>query len=236
MANTTNRLLESLPSDERAALRPILSNTVLKQHTILFEVRDTIETVYFPFDAVVSLVVPLSDGTVIETAMVGHDGLCGGGAVLDGRVAFVRAIVQLEGNGQQCPLDAIKAKLPACPTLNNLIGRHEQVLMAQAQQSAACNVTHQLESRLARWLLRARDLSGSDELFLTQEYLAEMLGVGRTSVSITAHTLQQSGVLKYTRGHIRIVDVDALKDMACECYEAVKLHYETLRGPGLAND
>jgi CRP-like cAMP-binding protein len=98
----------------------------------------------------------------------------------------------------------------------------------QAQQSAACNATHVMESRLARWLLRAADLHGSNELNLTQEYIAEMLGVRRTSVSLVANTLQQGGLIKYSRGHIQLTNIPALRETACECYEAVKLAYETL--------
>ena len=114
------------------------------------------------------------------------------------------------------------------PHLRDRINAHEQVLLAHAQQSAACNVTHDIESRLARWLLRAADLRGGDELELTQEYLAEMLGVRRTSVSVVANTLQQAGMIRYARGHIKILNFDALRETACECYETVKLNYESL--------
>jgi CRP-like cAMP-binding protein len=108
--------------------------------------------------------------------------------------------------------------------------RHEQVVYAQAQQTAACNVTHTIEERLARWLLRARDLSRSDTLPFTQEFLAEMLGARRTSVSTVAHTLQQAGFLKYARGRIQIADVEGLRQSACECYDTVCRYYDTLLG------
>ena len=160
--------------------------------------------------------------------MVGYDGMLGAAAVIDGRVSINRAIVQLAGTCRCCDANSLRQVLDQCGTLSALIAKHEQVLLAHAQQSAACNATHDLESRLARWLLRARDLAGSDELDLTQEYMAEMLGVRRTSVTLTAHSLQQAGPLKYSRGHIRILNVDALRELACECYEVVKLHYDAL--------
>ena len=108
--------------------------------------------------------------------------------------------------------------------------RHEQIILAQAQQSAACNATHTVEARLSRWLLRCHDLQGSDDLKLTQEFLGQMLGVRRTSVSLVAHTLQEAGLIRYSRGNIRILDLAGLKAAACECYETVKLHAERLTG------
>jgi hypothetical protein len=231
MSHSTNKILASLPENERRVLQPLLSSGLLNQHHVIVDVRATITTVVFPFDAVVSLVIPLISGEVVETAMVGHDGVIGAGAVLNGRVSLNRAIVQLGGGGQHCEVNALRGVLSKCPVLHSLFARHEQVLFAHAQQSAACNATHDLESRLARWLLRARDLHGSDELHLTQEYLAEMLGVRRTSVSLVAHTLQNAGVLRYKRGNIHVTDVEALKEIACECYEAVNLSYQLLREP-----
>jgi CRP-like cAMP-binding protein len=109
--------------------------------------------------------------------------------------------------------------------------RHEQTLFAQAQQSTACMANHEVDARFSRWLLRARDLSGSNHLPFTQEYLAEMLGVRRTSVTTVARTLQEAGMLKYVRGKIDILDVEGLREVACECYETVKEQYGQLLGP-----
>ncbi len=122
----------------------------------------------------------------------------------------------------------LKALLKDHPAVRTLLSAHEQALFAQAQQSAACNATHVIESRLARWLLRAADLHGEHELPLTQEYIAEMLGVRRTSVTLIARTLQEAGMIHYSRGHIMLVDVRALQDTACECYQTVKLNYDAL--------
>jgi CRP-like cAMP-binding protein len=230
--NTTNLLLASLSAADLKLLEPHLRPLELRQHKILFEAGQSVSAVYFPYDAVVSLVVTLSTGDVIEAAMVGRDGVIGALAALDGRISLSRAVVQISGHGAMCEVEALKRATMQSATLQSLLIRHEQVVYAQAQQSAACNAMHTIEERLARWLLRARDLSQSDTLPFTQEFLAEMLGVRRTSVSTVAHTLQQAGFLKYARGRIHIVDLEGLQESACECYYTVCRHYDTLLGIG----
>lgn len=225
-----NLLLASLSQDDQSLLQPHLRPVTLAQHTVLYDVGDPIASVYFPVDAVVSLVVTLSTGEMIEAAMVGRDGVVGATAALNGRTSLSRAIVQLAGRGLQCSVEALKRVALQSQTILSLLIRHEQTVYAQAQQSAACNATHQVEARLGRWMLRARDLSGSDVLPFTQEFLAEMLGVRRTSLSLVAHTLQQAGVITYSRGKIQIIDVEALRDCACECYATVQTHYDALLG------
>jgi CRP-like cAMP-binding protein len=146
-------------------------------------------------------------------------------------VLLNRAIVQVGGACVRCAVNPLKDILKDHPYLRSLLGAHEQALLAQAQQSAACNATHGIESRLARWLLRAADLHGSDELPLTQEYIAQMLGVRRTSVTVVARTLQQAGMIRYRRGHIKLLDIPALQETACECYQTIKLNYDALLHP-----
>ena len=225
MSFETNLLLDALPAADREALQPHLRRIELAQHNVLFDVRDHIKDVHFPLDAAVSLVIPLSSGEIVETAMVGRDGVIGASAALNGRVSLSRAIVQIGGQSLVCAVEPLKELLKEHPHMRSLIGAHEQALLAQAQQSAACNATHVIESRLARWLLRAADLCGSDELPLTQEYIAQMLGVRRTSVTVIARTLQQAAMIRYARGHIKLTDVRALRDTACECYETVTSNY-----------
>jgi CRP-like cAMP-binding protein len=187
-------------------------------------------SVYFLYDAIISLVVTLSSGEAIEAAMVGRDGVVGAGAALDGRIALSRAVVQIAGSGFSCDVDTLKRAAMQSTILHSLLIRHEQTVHAQAQQTAACNVIHKIDERLCRWLLRARDLSQSDTLPFTQEFLAEMLGVRRTSVTMVARTLQEAGLIKYARGRIQIVDVEGLRESACECHDTVSRHYETLLG------
>jgi CRP-like cAMP-binding protein len=230
MPYRANLLLASLPSQDRSLLEPHLKTVELRQAHILYESGDTITTAYFPYDAVISLVATLTTGEMIEAAMVGRDGVVGAAAALDGRITLSRAIVQLGGTGAACAVDDLHQAAMASPVLLALLIRHEQTVFGQAQQSAACNITHALEARLARWMLRARHLSSSDTLPFTQEFLAEMLGVRRTSVSLVAHTLQQAGMIQYKRGRIQITDLEALRETACECHATVQRHYELLLG------
>ncbi|WP_247504612.1 Crp/Fnr family transcriptional regulator [Bradyrhizobium sp. 1] len=225
-----NAILASLSASDAAALRPHLKPTHLQQKTVLYEAGDTIDSVYFPLGAVVSLVVTLATGETTEAAMVGRDGAVGMASALDGRVAMSRAIVQLGGDAMVCDPAAFSGAALQSQSLISRIMRHEQTLFAQAQQSTACMANHEVDARLCRWMLRARDLSGSDQLPFTQEFLAEMLGVRRTSVTTVARTLQEAGLIKYTRGKIEIRDVEGLREGACECYETVKEQHRHLLG------
>jgi CRP-like cAMP-binding protein len=225
-----NLLLNRLSEPEFKLLEPFLKPAHFRQHDVLFEADQKIRQAYFPTDAVISLVVTLSTGEMVEAAMVGRDGVVGALAALDGKISLSRGVVQLAGNAVVCDPEALKSVAMRSPQVLSLLIRHEQTVYSQAQQSAACFATHHVQSRLCRWLLRARDLSGSDTLSFTQEYLAEMLGVRRTSVTVVAHTLQSAGFIKYARGRIQILDVDALQESACECYETIKRQYRQLIG------
>jgi CRP-like cAMP-binding protein len=223
-----NLLLNLLTPADRQALEPHLKLAHFDQHHVLFEADEQIRHVYFPTSAIVSLVITLSTGEMIEAAMVGVDGVVGASAALAGKVALSSGIIQLGGDIIVCDIDALKFTALQSPTLLALLIRHEQTVYAQAQQSAACFATHLVEARLCRWLLRARDLSASDHLPFTQEYLGAMLGVRRTSVTAVAHTLQEAGLIKYARGKIQILDAEGLQESACECYGSVKSLYQKL--------
>ena len=161
-----NRLLAQIEPDDFARLEPFLKIIPYKQHTVLFEADQEIKHVFFPSGAVVSLVVALESGEMVEAAMVGLDGVVGASAALDGRISLSRGIVQLPGDIVVCSLSGLKTAAMQSPALLSLLIRHEQTVYAQAQQSAACFATHHIQARLCRWLLRARDLSGSDTLNL----------------------------------------------------------------------
>jgi hypothetical protein len=221
-------LLAALPQNVFAAMQPHLVRTALAFAEVVAETDQRIRKVYFPFTGVVSLVVAMSQGDMIETAMVGRDGVVNGTSALDGKVALHKGIVQVAGESAAINPDALRALARDFEPLHALLIRHEQVLLAQAQQSAGCNASHSVEARMCRWLLRIRDLTDSDELQLTQEFLSQMLGVRRTSVSVVAGTLQKAGFIRYSRGHIRLLDVEQLKQGACECYETVRGHYERM--------
>ena len=165
---------------------------------------------------------------MIEVAMIGRDSMVGASAALDGEVSLNKAIVQLAGSGSSLDVAQFRKIADKSADLRMILIRHEETLFAQAQQSVACNATHALEARLSRWLLRSRDLNDDDSLDLTQEFLSQMLGVRRTSVSVIANTLQSAGLIHYNRGHIKITNVVGLQDAACECYETVKKNYDRL--------
>jgi CRP-like cAMP-binding protein len=222
-----NQLLASLPPAVLDAVKPFFKVRDLPFGAVLTETQGLIEEVFFPHSGVVSLVVELKDGDMLETAMVGRDGAVGAASALDGKVSLNKAIVQLAGVASVLKTDKLRELANSNEAFRSLLIRHEQVLFATAQQAAACNASHLVEARLCKWLLRMRDLAG-DDLTVTQEFLGQMMGVRRTSVSLVASTLQAANFIKYRRGHVRIVDVDGLKDAACECYETVKTNYDML--------
>jgi CRP-like cAMP-binding protein len=226
----SNRVLASLAAADIEQLLPHLRSVDLPQETVLFEAGDTIDRVHFPHGGVVSLVVELTSGEMIEAAMIGREGVVGGLSALDSKISISRAIVQIAGAGSVADVEHVRQLAEQSVAFRATLIRHEQVLLAQSQQSAACNAAHTIEARLSRWLLRCRDLIGSEDLPLTQEFIAQMLGVRRTSVSIVAHTLQQAGLIRYKRGHIRVLDLEGLRESACECYWTVKSLSDRLIG------
>jgi CRP-like cAMP-binding protein len=232
MSHTANLFLNALAAAELAAVRPHLKSVELPQGAVLFEAGAPIQQVYFPHGGVVSLVVELASGETIESAMIGRESIVGASSGLNGGISVCKAIVQIAGTASVLDSHRLRELSESSITVRAALFRHEQIILVQAQQSAACNATHTVEARLARWLLRSRDLQGSDDLLLTQEFVAEMLGVRRTSVSVVANTLQQAGFIRYRRGHIRILNLDGLRETACECYQTVKAHSERLLRSG----
>ena len=228
MAHSPNRLLAALPKAVFAAIQPHLKLAQLKLGDILARPGSAVKQVYFPHTAVISLVVDLAVGQMIETAMVGRNGVFSAAAALDGKVCLNKGIVQLAGAASVIDVDRLSSIADEAKALRSLLIRHEQVLLAESQQSAACNAAHLVEERMCKWLLRMRELADNDELMLTQEFLAQMIGVTRPSVSIVANTLQKAGFIKYRRGHIRILNLVGLEEGSCECYGAVKAHYDRM--------
>jgi CRP-like cAMP-binding protein len=223
-----NRLLASLSAAAFAVVAPHLKEVELKFGEVLAEAGSPIRRVYFPYSGVISLVVELDVGTMIETAMVGRDGAFNGASALDGKVSLNKGIVQLAGGAGVIEVDRLRQLADELKSLRSLLIGHEQMLFAQAQQSAACNASHTVEARMCRWLLHMRDLADNDHLTLTQEFLAQMLGVRRPSVSLVANTLQKAGLIKYARGNIQLLDIKGLQKGSCECYGAVLAHHQRL--------
>ena len=228
MSKSPNRLLASLPADAFSAISLHVKIVELKFGDVVAEAGSAVRQVYFPYSGVISLVVELDVGMMIETAMVGHDGALNAASALDGKVSLNKGIVQVAGSAGTIEVNRFRQLANEFEPLRSLLIRHEQVLFAQSQQSAACNASHSVEARMCRWLLYMRDLAGSDDLPLTQEFLAQMLSVRRPSVSIVASPLQKAGLIKYSRGRIRVLNVKGLQKRACECYGTVKAHYQRL--------
>jgi CRP-like cAMP-binding protein len=228
MSKSPNRLLASLPADAFSAISPHLKIVELKFGEVVAEPGSPIRQVYFPYSGVISLVVELEVGAMIETAMVGRDGVLNAASALDGKVSLNKGIVQSAGSAGTIEVNRFRRLANEFEPFRSLLMRHEQVLFAQSQQSAACNASHSVEARMCRWLLFMRDLAGNDDLMLTQEFLAQMLSVRRPSVSIVASPLQKAGLIKYSRGRMRLLDVKGLQKRACECYGTVKAHYQRL--------
>jgi CRP-like cAMP-binding protein len=224
-----NRLLQMLDAADLDLLRPHLITTELVRETVLGEAGAVLRHVYFPHDGTVSISVSLSEGQTIAVAMLGRDSIVGGGAALADGIAASDAVVLFPGTASALEITAFRSIAAASMPFRSLMIRHEQVLLAHAQQSLLCNTLHPVEARLARWLLRARDLSDSEILPLTQETLAQMMGVRRNAISLVAHALQRAGIIRYSRGQIEITDLRALEATSCDCHAAVKAHYARLR-------
>ena len=219
---TENHLLASLPEEDYQRLLPHLEPLSLEHAAVLYEIEESIKYFYFPFDAVISLVTQMEDGRIVEVALVGKEGVTGLAAVLGQKVSAERAIVQIPNGGARIKAAVIIEEFKRHGKLHDLFLKYANSLMRQIAQTAACNASHTVEERLSRWLLMCHDRVNSDELNLTQEFIAEMLGTRRATVNVAAVNLQSAGLIKYNRGRIRIVDLPGLGGFACECYEAVK--------------
>jgi CRP-like cAMP-binding protein len=230
-APTLNGFLASLSDDDLEAIRPHLRTVEISPERSLIELGEAIKQVYLPHSGGVSLIVELAAGERVEVAMIGRDSIVGASAALGIPVAVTNAIVLLPGTASVIDVDRFRAAAEQSAALRTTLVRHGQALFVQAQQTAGCNASHSVEARLARWLLRVRDLAGSDRFTLTQELMAQMIGARRNSVSIVANVLRQSKYIRYGRGHVEILDLDGLTGVACECYAAVKAQYERLRLP-----
>ncbi len=223
-----NQLLDSLSAPDFEHLRPYLQAVDLAQGVTLYATGDEIDRVYFPHSGAISLVVALGGGMTIEAAMVGKDSIFGASAALDGKISLSTAIAQLPIKGSTLEVSRLRAFADINPSFRTSLIRHDQAVFLQAQQSAACNAVHTVDARLSRWLLRVRDLTGTDAFTLTQEFLSQMLGVRRPSVSVVANRLQQAGLIRYSRGRIEITNLNGLRKVACECYDTVRVYYDRL--------
>lgn len=223
-----NHLLAQLPEAEYGRLARYLRPVELALGQVLYEPAEPVSTVYFPNRSMVSLVQVMENGATVEAGIVGNDGIVGYSAYLGGKQDSSRAIVQISGSAIALDARILKTEFDRGETLQKLLLRYTQALLAQISQTAACNRFHPTEERLARWLLQSQDFARSSSLNLTQDFLANMLGTRRASVTVAAGALQKAGLIEYSRGNIEILQRQELELAACECYDIVRAEYERL--------
>jgi CRP-like cAMP-binding protein len=217
-----NRILGAIPDAEFRVVRPHLESLPLPHHCILHEPSRNLKYVYFLNSGLISLVVAMEDGKTVEAAVVGREGAAG----LPSAVALMRSplreVVQIPGEGFRVKVGSLRSILDSAPNLEMALSRYAVVQGIQVAQTAACNRLHDLEQRLARWLLMAQDRVASASLFITHDFLATMLGTDRPSVSLAAGILQRKRAIAYTRGALRILSRRKLENSACECYGVIQ--------------
>jgi CRP-like cAMP-binding protein len=213
-----NEILLGLPSKERESLLPKLELVRLKTHLVLHEPGDTLKSAYFCNTGLVSVLSVFADGKSVEVGLVGKEGFVGLPLVAGFRTSATRAIAQIDGSAFRVDGKTLMDFLVACPKLERKLQRFSQIMAMQVTQIAACNRLHEVDERLARWLLMSADRIGSNSLPLTQEFLAQMLGTRRSSVTVAAGMLQKAGLIAHTRGDVKIIDRPLLEEAACECY------------------
>lgn len=223
-----NHLLAMLPSDEYERIQPNLELVSMRLGESLYEPNMQMDHVYFPIDAIVSLLSVMEDGGSAEIAVVGFEGVVGVSLFMGGETTPSRAIVQSSGHAYRLPGRILKAEFARAGLMQRLLLRYTQALLTQMAQTAVCNRHHTLDQQLCRWLLLSHDRLDSDELVMTQQLIADMLGVRREGVTEAAGKLQKAGLISYHRGHIAILDRAGLEARTCECYGVVKGEYERL--------
>jgi CRP-like cAMP-binding protein len=226
MPHSKNQLLSRMSRVDLEDLGRNLRVVDLKHGQVLADTRQRVSHVYFPHAGILSAVVELEDGWAIETGMVGKDGVFGAAQALDDKLSLNKVMVQVPGQASVVDAEHLRAVAHSSPDLLALLVKYDTFFLAQVQQTTACNALHTVEQRMCKWLVRMHDLTG-DELPLTQEFMAQMMGVRRTSVTGVAIQLQKEGMISYRRGHVRILNIDLVEKRSCECHNTVReLYFE----------
>lgn len=228
-----NRLLELLPEDDRERLLSGMECVTTKFGDVVFERNEPISMVHFPLCAVVSVVVVMEDGAVAEAGIVGNEGVAGLPVFFGGQSSPNRAFYQVPGEALRMPARLFLDEVNASRVFRDAVQLYAQSYLTQVSQAAACNRLHPVEQRLCRWILMSHDRVGADTLNLTQEMIAQMLGVRRASVSVVAGKLQKTGLIRYNRGVITVLDRAAMEQCTCECYHVARRELDRLLGEGL---
>ncbi|MBE9125997.1 MULTISPECIES: Crp/Fnr family transcriptional regulator [unclassified Coleofasciculus] len=224
-----NRLLAALPSEVKARLEPNLERVSLPFKEVLYESRELIKYIYFPINAVVSMLTIVEDRTLAEVGLVGNEGMVGLSVFLRIEATPFKAIVQVPGEGMRMKADVFNDLVNPDSPLYSLLLRYTHTLMFQISQSAACNSHHSVEQRCCRWLLMTCDRVPSNQFPLTQEFFSQMLGVRRASITVVAGRLQKAELIRYSRGQMTILDSPGLEAVSCQCYRLVKEEEDRLQ-------
>ena len=227
-----NVLLDALPRDLHSALEPQFQQVTIPRGTVLHEPGSTIRHLYFPLTCIVSIVITTRDGKTVETGIAGNREMVGVNAFMGGaETTQTRYVVQIPGDAIQVPSAPLLEAFDTNKDVRDILLKYTQAMIAQISQNAVCNRLHAVKARYARWLLELRERIQSDDLRLTHEYAAEMLGVRRASVTETSLEFEREGLITVSRGLIRIADGAGLERAACECYEVLKTEHDRLLGP-----
>jgi CRP-like cAMP-binding protein len=227
----SNGWLDALTASDQELIRPHLRTVELVRDAVLVRSGETLRRAYLPHRGVISLIVNLARGEHVQVAMIGRDSILGAFAALGDSTSLDSAVVLVPGVASTIDMERLRAVAEQSKTLRALLVRHGLGVYAQIEQTAGCNACHTVESRLARYLLQAYDLSGGGDLRLTQESMAQMIGARRNSVSLVAHSLQEANFIHYSRGNVRITDHAGMSRTACECYASAKAQYDRLVRP-----
>ena len=229
-----NRLLAALPASEWARIQPHLHRTEMPLGKVLYESGAELRDVYFPTTCIVSLLYVMENGSSAEIAIVGHEGLVGIALFMGGETTTSRSVVQSSGTAYRLSGRFVKEEFLRGGPMQRLLLRYTQALLTQMAQTAVCNRHHSIDQQLCRWLLLSLDRLPGNELVMTQELIANMLGVRREGVTEAAGKLQKLNLIKYNRGHITVLDRPALERHACECYAVVKQEFDRLLPANIA--
>lgn len=217
-----NLILRSLPRNERSQIFPSMEFVRLDLHHVLHETGEIIRAVYFLNDGLASVLTVQPDGKSVEVGLIGKEGFVGLPVIFGFKTSGLRVVTQGGGTGYRLDVGTLLRILPQCPALQRQLQRFSMILGMQSTQLAACNRLHEVEERLARWLLMSQDRTGGKSLRLTQEFLGKTLGIRRASVSVAAGSLQKAGMISYTRGNVTVLNRGKLEETACDCYEIIQ--------------
>ncbi len=225
-----NRLLALLPEAEYKRLEPHLEKVALPLREVLYEADKPIEHVFFPLTGVTSIVAEMEDGRIAEVGTIGNEGMAGLPVFLGAEKTPTLAFQQVPGEALRMRVDVFRKEIENAGTLTRVLHRYTQALFTQVAQAAACNRLHSTDQRCARWLLMTHDRVGTDEFLLTHEFLGQMLGVRRATVTEVAGTLHKAGLITYSRGKITVLDRQGLEAASCKCYQVIREDFDRLLG------